>query len=75
MEKVLPKDSKWIKDRVDKFKPESNIVVVANGDTIQYEYLIIALGLQLNWNKVLRYFIQYYMSFYPKQNIYLIEIF
>lgn len=52
MEKVLPKDSKWVKDRVTKFDPESNTVTVGNGDTIQYEYLIVALGLQLHWNKI-----------------------
>ncbi|XP_015524956.1 sulfide:quinone oxidoreductase, mitochondrial [Neodiprion lecontei] len=52
MEKVLPKDAQWIKDRVVKFEPESNTVTVANGDSIQYEYLIVALGLQLYWNKI-----------------------
>lgn len=52
MKEVLPKDSKWFKDRVVKFEPESNTVTIGNGDSIQYEYLIVSLGLQLYWNKV-----------------------
>ncbi|XP_012258148.2 sulfide:quinone oxidoreductase, mitochondrial [Athalia rosae] len=52
MEKVLPKSAKWVKDKVTKFDPKSNTVIVGNGDSIEYEYLIVATGLQLHWDKI-----------------------
>lgn len=52
MKDVLPKKAQWIKDKVVSFKPELNTVTTSNGDTIEYELMIVAMGLQLYWNKV-----------------------
>lgn len=52
MAAVLPKKAQWIKDSVMSFQPESNKVVTSNGDTIEYQLMIVAMGLQLYWDKV-----------------------
>ncbi|XP_011312197.1 sulfide:quinone oxidoreductase, mitochondrial [Fopius arisanus] len=49
---VLPKKAQWLKDSVTIFDPESNKVMTNNGDTIQYEIMIVAMGLQLDWAKI-----------------------
>lgn len=49
---VLPKNAEWIKDSVTSFDPESNRVTTSNGETISYEIMLVAMGLQLNWDKV-----------------------
>lgn len=52
MSEVLPKKARWIKDRVVTFRPEENRLVTASGDEVSYEYLVLALGLQLDYHKV-----------------------
>ena len=51
MKNVLPKNAEWLKDAVVGFDPE-NCKVTTTNHTIQYEILIVALGLQTNWNEV-----------------------
>ncbi len=50
--KLIPKDVKWIKDYAQSFQPEENSVTLKSGDKIQYEYLIVCPGLQLDWDKI-----------------------
>ncbi|XP_077291460.1 sulfide quinone oxidoreductase isoform X2 [Arctopsyche grandis] len=52
MKSVLPKKAKWIKDSVAVFEPEANKVTSNEGHTINYEYMIISTGLQLNFNAI-----------------------
>lgn len=52
MESVLPRKAKWIKDAAAKFNPSSNEVITSGGHTIAYDFLVIAIGLQLNYSKV-----------------------
>lgn len=52
MAKVLPALAKWLKDSAVKFEPENNAVYTANGDKIEYDFLLVAVGLQLNYNKI-----------------------
>lgn len=49
---VLPKNVTWIQDKVKSFNPKDNIVTISNGDTINYDYMLVAMGLQLNYNQV-----------------------
>ena len=49
---VLPSKAQWIKDRVVVFHPQQNQLVTASGEEIDYEYLVVAMGLQLDYNKV-----------------------
>lgn len=32
--------------------PESNIIQLDNADTVRYEYLVVAPGIQLNWHEI-----------------------
>jgi sulfide:quinone oxidoreductase len=52
MSQVLPRNARWIKERATTFFPEENRLVTASGEEINYEYLVIAMGLQLDYNKV-----------------------
>ncbi|KAM0724522.1 Sulfide:quinone oxidoreductase, mitochondrial [Formica fusca] len=52
MKNVLPKKAKWLKASVVEFQPDVNKVLTHHGDTIQYDIMIVALGLQLYWDKI-----------------------
>lgn len=49
---VMPKNVKWIKETAEFFHPEENRIVTAEGNAYSYDYLIVAPGIQLNWNAV-----------------------
>ena len=46
------KNAEWIKSSVAKFDADKCKVTTANGDEISYEYLVIAVGLQLRFDQV-----------------------
>ena len=56
MSDVMPKHATWIKQAVAEFAPDSNHVILKDGSKIGYEYLIVALGLRVNFDKVRLYF-------------------
>jgi sulfide:quinone oxidoreductase len=49
---VMPKGTRWIKNKVASFQPEQNQLTLENGETVGYEYLIVAPGIQLNWHEI-----------------------
>ncbi len=49
---LIPRDATWIKDAVASFCPEENYAVTQSGQRIDYEYLIVATGLKIDWNKI-----------------------
>lgn len=49
---VMPSAVKWIKSFVSSVDAEKNELVLENKKTIQYAYLIVAPGIQLNWNEI-----------------------
>lgn len=49
---VIPEKAKWIKQKVTSFLPEKNEVTLENNDTITYDYMVVAPGIQLNWDAV-----------------------
>lgn len=49
---LIPYGVDWIKDRVESFDPNSNSVTTRESGTISYDYLIVAPGIQLNWDQV-----------------------
>jgi sulfide:quinone oxidoreductase len=49
---VMPKNVIWIKEAASSFQPENNSVTTAEGNKYSYDYLIVAPGIQLNWDKV-----------------------
>lgn len=48
----IPAGATWIKERITAFDPEHNTVKVANGEEITYDYLVVALGIQIDWSKI-----------------------
>ena len=52
MGNVIPKKAVWIKDRAVSFYPEKNMVKMASGDFVSYEDLVVAPGIQLDWDAV-----------------------
>lgn len=49
---VLPGNAKWIKDKAAKIEPKSNTVITEKGEVIKYDFLLLAMGLQTNYDKV-----------------------
>lgn len=49
---VLPRQARWIQDRVAAVDPDQQVVETAGGDKISYDWLIIAAGLKLDWEKI-----------------------
>ncbi len=48
----VPSGVKLIKAKAVEFNPESNKVVLDNGETISYDFLVIASGLKLNFGAI-----------------------
>lgn len=48
----MPKDVNWIKDSVVSLDPENDQLTLKSGEIIGYQYLIVAPGIQLNWDEI-----------------------
>jgi sulfide:quinone oxidoreductase len=48
----LPAGVKLIKDKAVEFNPDANKVVLGSGETISYDFLVIAAGLVLDFGKI-----------------------
>lgn len=48
----MPEGVEWVRDEVAAFSPESNALTTAGGQTIAYDYLIVATGLVLDYARV-----------------------
>lgn len=49
---VIPKGSTWIKDAVASFNPAANQLQLKSGQTLNYDLLIVAAGIQMNWSHI-----------------------
>ncbi len=49
---VIPSGVVWVKDKVVRFDPENNNLTTETGKTIEYKYLVVAAGIQLDWDKI-----------------------
>ncbi len=45
----IPEGVRWVQDRVAAFEPESNAVQTQGGERLEYDYLIVAPGLKLDY--------------------------
>lgn len=52
MSSVMPKGVTWIKDSVVAVDPEGHTVTLASGKTVGYDRLVVAAGIQLNWDGI-----------------------
>lgn len=52
MSSVLPKGARWIRDSVSIIDPKASMVTTEKGHQIKYDFLVIALGLEMHYDKV-----------------------
>lgn len=52
MRDVIPAGVQWIQDAVVSFQPEANSLTTQKGHVYSYDYLIVAPGIQLNWDAI-----------------------
>lgn len=50
--RYMPADTEWIKDDVVAFHPDNNQVEVSSGERVDYDYLVVTSGLQLNFDAI-----------------------
>ncbi|MFP4333172.1 MAG: NAD(P)/FAD-dependent oxidoreductase [Campylobacterales bacterium] len=48
----IPNGVKWIKDIVVELNPDSNQAIVADGQVLTYDYLILTPGMKYEWEKI-----------------------
>ncbi|MCB1025090.1 MAG: NAD(P)/FAD-dependent oxidoreductase [Acidobacteria bacterium] len=48
----IPGGADWIEERLSEFDPDENFVLTSGGKKIEYDYLVVAAGIQINWDKV-----------------------
>ena len=46
----IPHNATWIKEYVSEFDPDNNTIQLANGTPIGYQYLVVAAGIQVDWD-------------------------
>jgi sulfide:quinone oxidoreductase len=49
---VIPKGAEWIRQRAIAFQPDQNMITLDNGESVIYDFLVVAPGIQLNWDAV-----------------------
>ena len=52
MDSLIPQHLAHIKENVKSFAPESNSITTTAGRTIGYDSLVVATGIQINWNGI-----------------------
>lgn len=52
MKDLIPNKVKWIKCAAHSFNPDKNLVSLSDGSAINYDTLVVAPGLQLDFNKI-----------------------
>ncbi|MDF2679562.1 MAG: pyridine nucleotide-disulfide oxidoreductase [Brevibacillus sp.] len=49
---VIPKGAVWMQDAVAEFQPNENAIITESGNKLNYDYLVVAAGIQIDWDKV-----------------------
>src|SRR5690606_3150479 len=48
----IPPGATWIKDAVTSFDPDNNAVNTQASGRVAYDYLVVAMGIQIDWHKI-----------------------
>jgi sulfide:quinone oxidoreductase len=48
----IPHGADWLQDFADAFDPDNNTVTLRSGRAISYDYLVMAAGIQVDWDKI-----------------------
>lgn len=49
---LVPRNVSWIRERVAAIDPEAQVVTTSGGQRVSYDFLVVALGIQINWNAI-----------------------
>jgi len=49
---LIPRGINWLKNRVSGFLPDQNQIKLEDGKSIDYDYLIVCPGIQINWQEI-----------------------
>ncbi|HWO99100.1 MAG TPA: FAD/NAD(P)-binding oxidoreductase [Methylococcus sp.] len=52
MAELIPTGAVWIQDAAVEFDPANNRIKTRDGKEVGYDYLIVAMGLQIDWDKI-----------------------
>ncbi|KAL1467669.1 hypothetical protein MTO96_025964 [Rhipicephalus appendiculatus] len=52
MSEVMPSQADWIKDAAETFAPQENTVVTKHGLKIKYDFLVVAMGIQVRFDMI-----------------------
>ena len=50
--RYIPEGVTWIRDAIVEACPEDNALTTARGTRVEYEYLVVAPGIQINWGQI-----------------------
>ena len=48
----IPKGVTWIKDKAIEFYPDENYLLTLSGQRVNYNFLVVAAGIQIDWDKI-----------------------
>lgn len=49
---LIPKGADWLQEAVAHFRPEENRIVTSTGTVIGYDVLVVAAGIQVDWDRI-----------------------
>lgn len=49
---VMPRGVEWVQEAVAEFDPDRNAVITSSGRRLEYDILVVAAGIQVDWGKV-----------------------
>jgi sulfide:quinone oxidoreductase len=49
---VIPPGATWIQARVTTLEPDRNTIVTESGQQIEYQYLVLCPGMQIDWHRI-----------------------
>ncbi|GIN21265.1 FAD/NAD(P)-binding oxidoreductase [Siminovitchia fordii] len=52
MEDLIPEGADWIKSEVTSIEPEEHYIQLSDGNKLEYEYLIVAAGIEVHWEGI-----------------------
>lgn len=52
LKSLIPKGADWLQEAVTQFQPSENQIVTAGGTVIKYDALVVAAGIQVDWDRI-----------------------
>lgn len=48
----IPAGADWVQEKVAAIQPDQNTIVTSSGRSITYDYLVVGLGIKINWDGI-----------------------